>query len=173
MILSIDPSSTCCGYALLDDNRVCAIEESGTFKLKAHDLCDRLDELIADLRGFLQRNPDVVVIERPQVAGGPNRGGFAKQSTMSVASYGAAFGAVYGFVIGTPMPHFRKVMTPTPSQWVGRGVVPSSKGDPYKTKRVQLVEQLYGLKPGTLGPKTYAGNVADAILMGRWAGRNK
>jgi hypothetical protein len=172
-ILSLDPSLTCTGYAVITAGKVM---ELGTIKLAAasdDNLPDRLIELARDIRGLVggmvEPYPDAVVIERPQTAGGPNRGTFAKQSPMTIAAYGAAFGAVL-ISAREMMPKAAALLTPTPAEWVGRnGVIPSSANDPHKTRRVAWVQERCPEVRGQLGPKTTAGNVADAILIGLWA----
>lgn len=167
MILAIDPSLTCTGWALL--RSVDDLVEFGILRLRSDDLPSRLIELATDIRSLVTARPDLqaIVIERPQTAGGPNRGGFAKMGAMTIAAYGAAFGAAFTTVEAARQPS-TIVLTPQPSDWVGRGRIPSSAGDTYKRRRVQYVEQLYPSARGNMGAKTNAGNVADAILMGRW-----
>ena len=46
---------------------------------------------------------------------------------------------------------------------------PVNRGDEHKEKRVSYVEWLYPVWAGRFGPKTKAGNVADAVLLARWA----
>lgn len=169
MILALDPSSTCTGFATFDDGGQLLLDHCGTITPKGDDLPAKLLELAQDVNRLVMEaaRPLTVAIERPQTAGGPNRGGYAKQSPMSIASYGAAFGAVYT-TVALSMPTGR-ILTPTPMEWVGRDIIPSSKGDTHKEKRVRWVEHLYRLPPGSLGCKTKAGNVADAILLGRFA----
>lgn len=169
MILALDPSSTCTGFATLDDGGGLVLDQCGTIRPAEADLPGRLLEIANDVRGLVcTLSPgSSVVIERPQTAGGPNRGGFARMGVMSACSYGAAFGVALA-TVAEAIPSDR-IITPTPAEWVGRGLVPSSRGDPHKVRRVRWVESLYLLAPDTLGPRTYAGNVADAILMARWA----
>ena len=170
MILALDPSTSCTGYAVLTDAGAVVWEQTGTIRPKGEDLPEKLLDLARDVAGlfktFRMGDDSTIVIERPQTAGGPNRGTYGKQSPMSIAAYGAAFGAVYTMVCRYADP--MQILTPTPMEWVGRGCIPSSQGDPHKEKRVRWVEQIYGLPHGHLGCKSKAGNVADAILLARW-----
>lgn len=165
MILSFDPSMTCTGWALLsrDGESILAM---GTISLPDGSLADRLFSLQADARTVCIENGqrvEFMVVERPEdnpVGGGRQR---FKRSVLTLPSYGAAFASVLLATQGWP------VITPSPIEWIGQGRIPSSSGDEHKERRVRWVEGLYHLPEGSLGVKTKAGNVADAILLGRFA----
>jgi len=169
-ILALDPSSTCAGWAILRDDGQPPIAGVIAFP-DGMDIIERLDQIALDVRDLLpeSRCPeiDAVVFERPEDSKrGKARQNFKARGHADMAHFGMAAGALYSEVKAR-LPG-RRIYTPTPSQWVGRGRVPSSKGDPHKERRVRWVEHLYRMPEGALGPKTKAGNVADAVLMARW-----
>jgi hypothetical protein len=173
-ILSLDPSLTSTGWAVITGGRV---TDCGRICLADADLPERLVELARDVRsivaGQVEPYPHVVVVERPE---SKRRGGgsWAGISPFALTVYGAAFGAVL-VAAREMMPKSALLLTPTPSEWVGRGVIPSSRDDPRKLKRVRWVEARC---PETLdwftgkhgrGYREGAGDMADAILMALWA----
>ena len=93
MILALDPSTSCTGYAVLTDAGAVVWEQTGTIRPKGEDLPEKLLDLARDVAGlfktFRMGDDSTIVIERPQTAGGPNRGTYGKQSPMSIAAYGA------------------------------------------------------------------------------------
>ena len=94
----------------------------------------------------------------------PRHQDFGPRSALSLPSYGVAVGAVFmQAVLHTP----GRVLTPASDEWPSRSV-PRTAGDAHKEGRVRYVEGLYGLERGALGPKTRAGNVADAVLLAMW-----
>ncbi|MCC6322997.1 MAG: hypothetical protein IT438_16355 [Phycisphaerales bacterium] len=165
--LALDPSLSCTGYAALsgrtlDESRVI---ECGTAKPKADDLFDRLWEIEADCLGLLVKfQPTTVVVERPM---DKSFGLIGARGRISAPNYGMAVWCVYR--VACEQVGRENIRTPTPAEWVGRGSIPSSQGDKYKEKRVRWVETLYPEWRGRLGPKTTAGNIADAILLARWS----
>ena len=170
LTLAFDPSLGCSGWALLSGAALAdsTIEDAGTITLQDDaPLADRLAVLASDASDLVrQLKPDQIVVEFPEsrARGG---GGFGARSVLSLPNYGAAVGALYiGVYLAAPD---TPILTPCPSEWVGRGRVPSSKGDAHKTGRVQYVEWLYPAWKGRFGAKTKAGNVADAVLLARWA----
>jgi hypothetical protein len=174
-ILSIDPSLSSTGWAVIIAGRV---ESCGLLNLTEDaDLPERLIELARDVReivgGQVEPYPDVVVVERPE---NKRRGGgsWANISPFDLTKYGAAFGAVV-VAAREMMPKTALLLTPTPSEWVGRGIIPSSRGDGRKIQRVKYVEsrcpEVRGMFTGAHGRgyRGGAGDMADAILIGFWA----
>ena len=169
LTLAFDPSLGCSGWALLSGAALAdsTIEDAGTITLQDDaPLADRLAVLASDASDLVrQLKPDQIVVEFPEsrARGG---GGFGARSVLSLPNYGAAVGALYiGVYLAAPG---LRILTPCPSEWVGRGRIPSSRGDEHKEKRVGYVEWLYPAWAGRFGPKTKAGNVADAVLLARW-----
>ena len=168
MILSLDPSSECTGYAMLGADR--GIIESGTIRPDARDKTPaaRVLTIGREVGALVKRlSPGVVVVETPFAT--PRGGPKAKRSAMTLPTYGMAVGAALAAVDG-----WRRTHDPAPTlvtvpadEW-SRGLA-GTRDDAHKTKRVQAVAYLYQIDPSALGPKTIAGNVADAILMARWA----
>jgi hypothetical protein len=108
-----------------------------------------------------------LVVEFPADAMPP--GQFKNRSVAWLPTYGMAVGAILAGVcriegFGVP-PEW--ILTPPASRW-WRGIAPPTKDDPHKERRVVRCETLWNLKPGSLGAKTTAGNVADALLLGFW-----
>ena len=171
-IFAIDPSLSCTGFALLRSGKV---DHFGTLRLAEDaDLPERLIEMFADLCGILDRfsrnsRIDAIVIERPE----ENRrggGSWANISPFTLTVYGSSFGAAV--IAAHAAAPEAMLLTPCPSTWVGRARIPSSKGDPHKTRRVKAVEYLFPETRGRFDCMTRAGNEADAILLARWGAEN-
>ncbi len=168
MILALDPSSECTGYAMLGADRT--IIEMGTIRPDKRDATPdaRVLTIGREVAGVLGRlSPGVVCVETPFATrrGGPK----ARRSAMTLPTYGMAVGAALHAADAWRRSHDpAPVLCTVPADEWSRGLG-STADDEHKTKRVALVAHLYGITPESLGPKTLAGNVADAILMGRWA----
>lgn len=165
LVVGIDPSMTCTGYAVLSGSCVLdagVIRPSGkTLTERAHDLWRHCRDIVTTHRGA------VVVVELPAARGiPPDAQGFRRRSALTLPVYGIAVGIVLGAYWASPG---ARLIAVAADAWT-RGM-PSTRGDPRKTGRVRLVEQLYGLGRGGLGAPTVAGNVADAVLLARYAER--
>ena len=169
MILALDPSSECTGYAMLGADR--GIIESGTIRPDARDKTPvaRILTIGREVGALVKRlSPGVVVVETPFATprGGPKK---VKRSPVTLPTYGMVVGMVIGEVDVWRLTHDpAPVLVTVPSDAWSKGLG-STWDDEHKTKRVRAVAYLYGIAPEALGPKTLAGNVADAILMARWA----
>jgi hypothetical protein len=162
-LLALDPSLGHTGYAVLEgeDGTQGRIIEAGGFRLADGTHAQRIRELTADVAGMIERHrPDRIVIEEPWSKGRPPSAQ-STRSAMTSVWYGAAVGACMAAacakcprVWGVPVDEWAKGM--------------STHGDPNKTKRVSAACSYYGLAPEALGVKSRAGDVADAILLGRW-----
>ena len=167
-VIAFDPSLTATGYAVIVAGKV--VEHGAITLDDGADLPERLIELARDVRGIVggqvEPYPDAIVVERPE---SKHRGGgsWANISPFTLTKYGAAFGTVLT-AAAEMMPKSAVLLTPTPSEWVGRGRIPSSANDPGKSRRVAFVEATVPEVRGAMGPKTRAGDVADAILLGLW-----
>jgi hypothetical protein len=174
LIVGIDPSCTCTGWAVLehDGSLLGRLVEGGTIKPKEGTLAERVDETCRDLLKMLMElevdRVGAIVVEFPARSKRPPSYEFGNRSILTLPNYGVMVGAVYlAIMVSLPKGAGAQVLTPASDEWTG-GDIPSSAGDDHKTQRVAYVTSLYNLKPGSLGAKTYAGNVADAVLLARW-----
>lgn len=169
-ILAFDPSLTCTGWALLRSH---AEHPNGVIMgmgylqpdgIPSDDLAVRILDLA---KGIGQRAAesmaDLIVIETPAATGRAPGGQSFRSTVMTAPVYGAAVGACI-----TACGAFGVKVCGVPAdKWTQGFGVPSSRGDTFKVRRVEYVCRQWGLE--SLGPKTYAGNVADAVLIARWA----
>lgn len=173
-ILAIDPGLTMTAGALIiagpKEELRGRFYQSWTIKPKGDTLPMRLFNLLREVESVIARaEPTILVIEMPadRAMGGPGRS-FNRRSIMSLPNYGAAVGVcVAASAAWGESEQASAQLFPSSSDWTG-GDVPSSKDDEYKEKRVAYVQRLWNLPDGELGPKTTAGNVADAALIARW-----
>lgn len=175
MILAIDPSSTCTGYAvlaglepgaLIDAGRLrasrswsaSAVEEPPGLGLRRRALLPygRVDEICDDISTLLEERKASlrgVIIEVPsgRIGTGGRRG-----ARGSLAIYGMAAGAIWRH-IWTHLCRPRAVMLVTEREWI--------RDVPAKADRRAWVAAMYP----TYRPENDPGSdVADAILLGRW-----
>lgn len=176
VIVAFDPSVSCTGWAVLaiDGSADGRLREKGTHRPDdKQKLPAKIAELHRDVSGLLKELQAwsvvaMIVVEFPVASKRKPSAGFRKRSGLTLPSYGIAVGAVYG-----PALTFQennkgvRIITPAADQWTG-GDIPSTENDEHKTERVALVESMYDLQRGELGAPTYAGNVADAVLLARW-----
>ena len=164
--MGIDPSISCTGYAVLDseansDGRFIAAgyivpTKKGSLVARILDLAAAVEKRIAE------QAPDVIVIETPAETGRAMSGQRFSGTAMTIPVYGAAVGACIiaarksgAVIVGTPS-----------DEWTKRRDTPRCSGDPNKENRVEYVRKVWNILD--LGPKTLAGNVADALLIARW-----
>lgn len=173
-ILAIDPSLTLTGCALLhsDPKRPLTgrLDKVWDIKPKGETLAMRLFDLHREVQSVIcAARPTIVLVEMPADQKRGSRGGsFGRRSVMTLPSYGAAVGICLAATLAwQESEEASATLFPSSSDWTG-GDIPSSKDDDLKEKRVAYVTRLYGLEPGVLGPKSTAGNVADATLIARW-----
>lgn len=124
---------------------------------RAFSLVDQLYALIG------KEKPDVLTIETPADAKVKWSGAYLGRSPIVAAMYGVGVGAV---LLGLRPLGIRTIYAGV-NEWTSRDV-PSTGGDKHKTKRVGYAAALYGRTVESFGPKTYAGNIADAIFIARW-----
>jgi hypothetical protein len=149
MLLAIDPSSTCVGYALFgEDGKL--IEFGRLLPHKGDDAMQRIADLLADLeRLWREHRPRTVVIE---VTSGKIAGRLGRVQGLGV--YGMAVGACWQLL--RSLAGARNVRTVTENEW--------TSGVP-KRQRLGLLEArriTYWLAndPG--------GDAGDAICLGEW-----
>lgn len=174
-ILGIDPSLNETAVAVLVSGvpSVGRLVQVYRIRPEGDTLHDRACSLANELASIIEMHqPGCAVLELPADAKRGGWGAYKGRSPLSIAPYGIAVGAAVMVLKwhlpaavngGTPV----RVFYPSVNDWTGRGV-PSSKGDPNKVKRANFVRMLYRLGPEALGPKTVAGNAADAVLLARW-----
>lgn len=163
--LIIDPSLACTGWAIIEDapqlESNCRMIAAGSTKADKGTACERAHQIAIEIFQEIQKEKIEsfdTIIETPMtfcVGRGP-------RSASTLPNY--------GIVVGTIWMYFKlqgkgKVHEVSASKWAISSKV---KGDKDKTMRVMAVEQKFNLKPGSLGCKTDAGNVADAVLLGVW-----
>jgi hypothetical protein len=168
-VVAFDPAITHTGAACVsDDGRELRGAPLIRVEGENRDLQDRLTELRRDVRAFLEEHrPKVVAVEMPAKRGlPPEAQGFKKRSMLHLPTYGIAVGTVLAeaerYVDMNPNREV-VVLCRGSDEW-SRGY-PGTKNDEYKTARVRLVESMFQLPEGSLGAKTTAGNLADAILL--------
>lgn len=143
-ILSIDPSSRKCGWAVMDQELAF---KSGCWKpSQAKSAPSRLEQLANFMRGLcVEHQPQFVVIEAP------NRkplGRAAKFSSQAMIGYGRSVGLIEGVARGLG----HEVFMPDVEQWKGRGS---------KESTVLVVRARLSYSPTD-------DNEADAIAIGIW-----
>jgi Holliday junction resolvasome RuvABC endonuclease subunit len=161
-VIGIDPSLGCTGWAITTGPET--VVEGGIITPEGETLMERArsitDQLLAIIKPL---GRPAIVVETPATQR-KAWGGFKGQNPMSAAAY--AF--VVGVVVGRLEPYGEPLLTVAPDEWAPRIRGAGRAKDPYKTARVQYAAQLFNIKPEILGPKTVAGNVADALLLARW-----
>lgn len=189
--LIFDPSKTCTGWAVMtastqvpdgtvDDAGT--IEPDGTTRDETWESYRR--QVIDLIAGAGARR---IVLELPSEQRQGLRD-YARQSPMTGPQYGMAVGIVWTIAAGAvDLSRVAKVgppielLTVATNEWsatLGKGKVYSPKrgamvSDHKKGRRVEAVKYFYGLDLLESFSATKAGNVADAILLGRWAIQRK
>lgn len=164
-ILALDPSLTCTGWAVLTDDasRYGRLEHAGRIDGDSGvNLVVRVHSLVAEVGALvLEYKPDTVYVETPANKGVP-WGGFANRNPMHIPIYGMGVAAA---LIGAG----RKAIGVPADLWTTCGLIPATRKDPHKVRRVREAAAMYGRKMEDFGPVSVAGNVADAVLLGFWA----
>jgi|GEM_PF-6947282 len=146
------------------------VREAGLVRPEGDDTGSRLWSLWDQIRVLLATygQPDdlPVVVEFPAARAIPASAGSFQRSVLTLPTYGCAVGVAY--IASATHTNNLAVMTPAADEWPWKGV-PSTKNDPHKEGRVRYAASLFGLSPTSMGAKSVAGNVADAMLMGSWA----
>lgn len=146
-ILSIDPSSSCTGYAVFDGR---SLIECGTFKPKPSDTANvRIEAMAQDLRDTIAEHaPLVLLIEDTSgKVGRRHKGGGA-----GLAIYGKSIGYMLATARATPG---LRVITVLENEWT-RGVS--------KDTRTARLAGLRGYDAG----QDPGGDAADAIGLALW-----
>jgi hypothetical protein len=165
VILAFDPSLTCTGWAVLHEDGpdgkliahgVIRVPDKGSVWERCRAVCADTAALVAEWK------PSRVVVETPQTY---SIGMGGKRSAATLPSYGMVVGAL--LATATLTAGAWTIRDVSASEW-SRGV-PGTKGDTHKKARVQYAASVYGLDPSSFGAVSVAGNVADAVLLARWA----
>ena len=163
ILMALDPSMTCTGYAIVthEKGREMLIE-AGTITPDGEDLVERCESLRSQIRSLMfSRYTTHSVIETPTVGARPN-GSYKGRSAQSMPVYGVAVGVA---IVAANVPTLVRGIPA--DQWT-RGM-PATRGDPHKQGRVRVAAARWNVTPESLGCKTKAGNVADAMLLAAWA----
>lgn len=181
-LLAFDPSMTCVGWAVLerepggpDHGRLL---DAGTIRADSIDTSDviaRTQLIGREAKALVDdEEPSIVAVELPSKFVPSQGRGMQRRGQ---PTYGMAVGAVIDAVsIPFNFKH-RRPMTPPrvigwpPDVWtrsLPRGAQ-ATKDDQYKTARVEHAARMFNRRPEDFGPKTLAGDVADAVLIGRYA----
>jgi len=166
IVLALDPGIGCTGYAFVQAaHPEPRLLEAGTIRpegdgwARCASIARQIQELLRHGRGG--HKAEAVVIETPfaRPRGGPK----AQRSTMTLPMYGGAVGAA---IVAADVMGYTPDLVPVDTWAVGiRG---KTAADPYKSKRVQMASYAFNVPADQFGPKTHAGDVADAALLGRW-----
>ena len=148
ILLSLDPSSTCTGYAVFDGRR---IVESGCIRVKQRcgaelriaNICNDVADLVAD------HAPLHIIVETP-----PRTPRAARRSSITLPIYGWAVGAVWA-TCRECSEHAVGIHCIPGDEWIGRQS---------KAQRLQRVRLLY--KSLVLTEKDH--DAVDAIALGVW-----
>lgn len=163
-VLGIDPSMGGTGMALLEGTPGTdgCIVEALRHTPDGEGVGDRAGDLAAFIHEYVrQRDPEMIVVETP--FRGARGGGHSTRSVMTLPAYGMAVGAACAAVRLSPVGR-RIAVCVSADQWCKI----SNGKDPYKQNRVRFAAAIYGRQPEDFGPKSKAGDIADAILLARW-----
>lgn len=179
-VMGLDPSLTCTGWGVLEQfpsrpqGLAIAhgmIEPPGP---DTDELAARLFYLSIAVQALIKDyQPTHIAMERPEDKPRPQIARTFKRSTLTLPLYGAAVGVVLAAAFGAV--DCDHIVTPAPSDWLGPDIPRPNKKDGgehedvHKTRRARYAESVWGLKHQSLGPTSKAGNVADALLIARWA----
>lgn len=150
ILLAIDPSSTCCGYAVFIDTTL--IECGKVTPRRTKDAVnDRIDHIVAELVALVREHgPEVIVIEDTsgKVSGRHGGGG------AGLAIYGKAVGEIRRAMLHTGV----RVECVLENEW--------TRGMGKKGQRMLWCRAAYPTQYDAEQDK--GGDVADAIKLGRW-----
>lgn len=123
-------------------------------------------ELFRDVLALCRRMaPDTIIVEQPAASARAGGRTFTR-SVLTLPTYGGGVASVYLAAVCAKPPE--GLLTPAADEWPRNFAAPT-KGDDHKQARVAQVRSWWQLGPDSLGVKSKAGNVADAVLMAQWA----
>jgi len=165
-VLGIDPSMGGTGIALLEgepgtDGKII---EAIRHTPEGDGVGPKASALASFVVSYIREKlPDMIVIETPFE--GARGGAHSKRSAITLPTYGMAVGAVCAAVQFCRIPkHACGVLCVAADQWCKI----TTRQDPYKQGRVRYAAHIYGMQPEDFGPKSKAGDVADAVLLARF-----
>jgi len=165
--LGVDPSLSCTAWAIVKEDvglRVIAagkivVEPEKDVWKRVNRICQRL---YADVMTNANECPaDIAAVEMPMTA--MFRRGEQQRSATTLPGYGVCVGAV-AMMVRSWMPA-NAFLAPSATDWA-RGL---PKADERKGGRIRQVGYLFNYDVDTQHGRTHAGDIADAILLGRWA----
>lgn len=181
-LIAFDPSMTCVGWAILTrepgGHDAGELVDAGTIRadsLEASEVIARVQLIGREAKALVDdEEPSIVAVELPSTFVPSQGRGMQRRGQ---PTYGMAVGAVID-AVSVPF-NFKQRRPITPPQVIGwppdvwtRALpsgVRSTKDDQYKTARVEHAARMFNRRPEDFGPKTRAGDVADAVLIGRYA----
>lgn len=154
ILLSLDPSSTCTGYAVFDWRAMRLIEAGRLRPIQSKSSEARIDQMLNDLDVlFAECKPSVVVIEVPTGRQYSRKG---RQSSLAV--WGFAAGAVWASVRGWAKVSDCTICQVSNVEWT-RGRSKESR-----IRRASMYGEYDSAKDG-------GGDAADAICLAEWWNR--
>jgi Holliday junction resolvasome RuvABC endonuclease subunit len=169
-ILAFDPSKECTGYALIEDGPgdgvlklVGDIQHTEKEKGQVGSWFPKLMREVGEV--ITRHTPDVVAVELPAASRKP-WGGYKGRSALSMPVYGMAVGGVLSGVYAKFA--FDPILVPV-DVWAAH----IAKGNEQKIGRVRAAAYAFQVDECAFGPKSIAGNMADAALLARWVLLNK
>lgn len=181
-LIAFDPSMTCVGWAVMsrepgapDTGELVAAGTIRTDALEASETIARIQLIGREAKALVDdEEPSIVAIELPSTFVPSQGRGMQRRGQ---PNYGMAVGAVidaasvpFNFKQRRPVTPPRVIGWP-PDVWT-RSLptgVRTTRDDKYKTARVEHAARMFNRRPEDFGPKTRAGDVADAVLIGRYA----
>lgn len=151
MILALDPSLTCCGWALLESRQ--SLVNCGRIRPRGSKtpLADRLQDLSDGLESLRIKTVAAVVIEVPSGHVGRNRHGGS----------GAGL-SLYGLAVGYTIGHAQRlgpIHLVTENDWTGSTP---------KDQRTAIIRATVPAYRQRHADKDAGGDIADAIGLGQW-----
>lgn len=163
ILLTIDPSSTSCGYAVLSDHRT-LIECGRVTPDAALPTPYRLTRMAIELVEVMQEHrPDIVLIEIPA-----DQAPHGKFGARGQALYGSACGIIYDRILIARGDVPDSIETIQSDKW--KRMVYRSKSD--KTKGAERARKLRAVFPSYDPKRDPKQDIADAIELGmQWFGK--
>lgn len=181
-IVAFDPSMTCVGWAVLSrehgdlDHGI--LLEAGTIRtdeLETADTIGRLQLIAKETAAMIdEHEPSIVAVELPSTFVPSQGRGMQRRGQ---PTYGMAVGVVIAATSTPRTSKYGRITTPPrvigwpPDVWT-RALPPEARrtsDDKNKTRRVAHAARIYQRTPESFGPKTRAGDIADAVLVGWYA----
>ena len=189
ILIGFDPSLTATGYAVLRDTNKKVRDrfdpEHGELIAagrivpdgESKDYPARLRSLALEAKALIDEHEATIVVAELPSTHGHNSGSKSGTYHTGQPIYGSAVGAV--LAVACLPGNLSTVLAIVPPRVLAYAVdvwtrslpreVMRTRDDPDKTRRVQHAAHLYRLNPEDFGAKSNAGDVADAVLLARYA----